>query len=224
MGEGEQGGGPTSPFTDAGQGRGGPTPLSSAGLLWPVFEFRPAPGILRAGYPVFRFADGQWLPDDGEYDLAFCAWLICLYVEPPYQRNIVWQGLTTPWRGHQPKHPRGGNPWHYMLREGTDDFGGAWARDVHPNAKAGRSGMDWTCAQYRSASGQHVEWNEADPHIAAGLVRDRETKEILRPPERLHCCFCGPDWHAAARPEPVEERRGLGGPVVPSDGECNDPG
>ena len=157
----------------------------------PVYEFRPLPGFFRASF--HRYADGAWVPDDGEYDLAFASVAfgsLCLYVEHPYPANLRWSWLTTDWRGSIAEHPRG-NPWHYALCDGASEFGKDWGRDRHPNSLAGRSGMNWACAQASCASGRHVEFHPFDPHIRAGLVRDRETKAILVPPDDLRCVYCG---------------------------------
>lgn len=167
--------------------------------MWPVYEFRPLPSWT-ADYPmrgndVHRFAEGKWIADDGEYDLAFVCRNICLYFDPPYQRNITLSWLTTHWAGHQPRHPRG-NAWHYELREGQTEWGGNWGRDRHPNSRAGDSGMAWACSQWRSANGRHVEMRLDDPHIAAGLLRERDTKKIVTLPDKPLCMYCGHDWLA----------------------------
>src|SRR5690606_33850230 len=111
-----------------------------ATMLHPVYEFRPLPDAFPTnfcrGKEVFRYADGQWLPDDGEYDIAFVSGPFCLMVELPYQRNIIWSWLTGHWQANEPRHPHG-NPWHYMLREGETEWGGNWGRDNHPNRRAG---------------------------------------------------------------------------------------
>lgn len=169
--------------------------------LVPVYEFRPLPGEFRSGAEVRRFADGQWLADDGEHDLAFIADGLCLMVEPSYQRNITWSWLTTRWTGFQAKHPNG-NPWHYALREGETKWGGDWGRDNHPNAKAGRAGMSKMCSERGAASGVHVEFHLNDRHIKAGLVRERDTKKLLTFPDKPLCMYCGHDWVEQGEPRP----------------------
>jgi hypothetical protein len=167
--------------------------------MHPTYEFRPLPTWTEnwpmRGDQVYRYAEGKWIPDDGEYDLAFVCNQICLMVELPYQRGIAWKWLTTHWTGHQSKHPRG-NPWHYALREGETEWGGNWGRDRHPNERAGRAGMDWACARHRAASGHHVQFDLSDPHIAAGLLRERETKKIVMFPDKPDCMYCGQNWAA----------------------------
>lgn len=169
-------------------------------LTRPVYEFRPMLGFFKG--PFHRYANGEWLPDDGEYDLAFAtveAGSICLFFEHPHPRNLEWSWLTTDWRQNVAEHPRGGNPWHRALREGADDFGKGWGRETHPNEIAGRSGMNWACSQRSCANGRHVECSPLDPHIRAGLVRDRATKVILAPPSGLVCMYCGQPPRQALR-------------------------
>lgn len=162
-------------------------------MVWPVYEFRPLPDSFQDyGWGgVRRYADGAWLDDDGEHDLAFIGGGVCLYFAPPYQRNIVCSWLTTHWTGGVTGHPRGGNPWHYALRDGESDWGGEWGRDSHPNERAGRAGMDKVCSERRAASGRHVEFNANDPIIAAGLLRERDTKKVFEWPRNLACMYCG---------------------------------
>jgi hypothetical protein len=162
-------------------------------LLRPVYEFRPLADAFPTrtrGNSISRFADGEWIEDDGEYDIAFAVGNFCLMVEHPYRRNIIWKWTTGHWSGFEPKHPNG-NAWHYMLREGEAAFGGNWGRDNHPNTLAGRSGMGRQSSKHGCCNGLHVEFTLNDPHIAAGLVRDRETKEIVMFPEVPRCMYCG---------------------------------
>ncbi len=161
-------------------------------LIWPVFEFRPLPNSFRG--EVHRFAGGEWIPDDGEYDLAFAAvgWAenTCLYVSLPYQRNIICSWLTGHWTSHVAEHPHDGNPWHYALRDGAHKWGGDWGRDRHPNTLAGDRGMSFVSSKRGCANGRHVEFRADDRHIAAGLLRDRETKEIFSFPDNMQCMYC----------------------------------
>ena len=159
-------------------------------MIWPVYEFRPLANSFNRGWGVRRYAEGKWVDDDGEHDLAFISGVICLYFTPPYQRNIICSWLSTHWTGHIDTHPRG-NPWHYALRKGATGWGGGWQRDSHPNERAGRSGMDKVCGERRTANGRHVEFHADDPIIAAGLLRERDTKKIFIWPDNLTCMYCG---------------------------------
>lgn len=169
-------------------------------MLWPVYEFRPLPRHI--GETLLRFADGQWIADDGEYDIAFVSYglgpAFGLGIDLPYQKNIIWSGLTGHWTARDHDHPRN-NPWHYMLRDGETEWGGAWhERDVHPNMLARRKAMDHCCAINRCANGRGPRFEIGDPYIAAGLVRVRDTREVVTFPERPQCMYCGDAWSAKA--------------------------
>lgn len=164
----------------------------------PVYEFRPLPGFFSG--PFLRYAGGAWIEDDGQYDLAFVSTgygpPICLYVEHGYRENIVSSWLDGDWRAIEPRHPRG-NPWHYSLADGESEWGEGWERDRHENSRAGRAGMNYLCSTHRCANGRHVELvRAADRHVANGLVRDRETKEVFKHPSG-NCMYCGNSNEAA---------------------------
>jgi hypothetical protein len=172
-------------------------------LLHPVYEFRPLPDAFprRWDQDVLRFADGQWLPDDGEHDIAFVSDVFCLMVELPYQRNILWSWTTGHWSSFEAKHPRG-NAWHHMLRDGEAEWGGDWGRALHQNRKAGDAGMNRQCGIHHSATGLHVRFQLDDKHIAAGMVRERDSKRVLTFPAKPCCMYCGDDGHVPlSKPE-----------------------
>lgn len=163
-----------------------------------VYEFRPLPDYFRGEFR--RYADGEWIADDGEHDIAFISnWgaPICLYFEPSYQRNIIAQWVDGHWSAHERRHPRG-NAWHYALRPGCADWGGDWGRQKHANYIVSRHGMDKLCKESRCANGRSVEPTQmTDPHILAGLVRNRESKAILVLPHEPVCMFCGDVYRSA---------------------------
>lgn len=163
--------------------------------LHPVYEFRPLPGAIGGYGDLMRWKDGEWIPDDGEYGLAFSQGNTCLSVSLPYQKNIICQWYSKHWSGHEPKHP-GGNAWHYMLRTGETAWGGNWGRDKHPNTVAGDKGISALSAKHRCANGRHVEFNLRDKHIRAGLVRNAETKEVLHFPASPKCMYCADNAQA----------------------------
>lgn len=160
-------------------------------MIFPVYEFRPLPNMFTR--PPLRYAEGKWIEDDGEYDICFIgSWHRdnhSLYFSPSYQKNIVCSWLTGHWSQPVYEHP-GDNAWHYALREGETQWGGNWGRDRHPNTLAGDAGMSKASSLYGCANGRHVETKANDRHIAAGLVRDRETKEVFRFPAGLRCMYC----------------------------------
>lgn len=160
-------------------------------MIFPVYEFRPRPGIF--SQPPLRYAEGQWIADDGEYDICFIGSNsgdnYSLYFKPSYQKNIVCSWLTGHWTSNVKEHPHG-NPWHYALREGETVWGGDWGSRNDPNCRAGDAGMSKISSAYGCANGRHVEMHADDKHIAAGLVRDRETKTTFHFPLDLRCMYC----------------------------------
>lgn len=180
-------------------------PASVPSALWPVYEFRPIEHHMRG--TVLRYADGDWIPDDGEWDVAFITYgmgaPLGLGVHLPQQRNIVWSGLTSHWSAHNPAHPRG-NAWHYMLRGGETQWGGQWLRDHHPNERAARAAMSKCCAINGCANGSGPEFQDGNPYIVAGLVRERDTKAVVRRPAHRQCMYCD-EWESLA--QAIEARR-----------------
>ena len=159
--------------------------------LFPVYEMRPLPEDGK----VLRFNSGQWTEDDGEWDLAFIS---AGHFGPPlaygvslkYYTNLLWSGLTTHWSGNIGTHPNG-NAWHYMLKPGCKKWGESWLRDKHENTSAYEAGMSRQSALHGCANGRGVEFKIGDPYIAAGLLRLRDTKEVVTFPERFRCMYCG---------------------------------
>lgn len=161
--------------------------------IFPVYECRPLSDEFTG--PVRRYANGKWLPDDGEFDLAFIGLdrgaPICVMVDLPHQKNIRWSWLTTHWTGGVKCHPRQ-NPWHYMLLDGETEWGGSWGVYEHENYKVGRLGMDKLCSEHRCANGVGIKFNLDSKHINAGLLRTRDAKEPVRFPDIPICMYCGP--------------------------------
>ena len=156
-----------------------------------VYEIRPLPNFRE----VRRYANGKWIEDDGEWDLAFIGLddfaPVCYMFEPDYQKNIKWsycEGMN--WQAHNPKHPRG-NAWHYELIKGQTVWGGDWGRDSHPNYIAGRLGMDENCKRYSCSNARHAEFQIYNPFIKLGLLREEETQRIIKFPEAINCMYCG---------------------------------
>ena len=160
---------------------------------FPVYEFRPQ---FKA---QFRYADGLWLVDDGNtYDLAFVDKLDyprATYFSHHFRKAILWTWVKNgKWYVNVKKHP-GGNAWHYMLRPGNKDLDAGWNICEHPNQIAKESAMSKCFELFGCANGRAVERQINDPYIAAGLVREVETKKILRFPKIFNCMYCGKiDW------------------------------
>lgn len=173
------------------------SPLLEGGEMkapWPTLEFRPLPDDFSGAFR--RFAQGKWILDDGEYDLAFigtssCGAPICLYVALPYQRNIVLSWLTTHWASKVKEHSLNGNAWHYALRPRETEWGGDWGRANSENSRAGDAGMNKLSGEVGCCSGQHVEMNPGDLHFLQGLVREQRSKRVFLFEPTLACYECG---------------------------------
>ncbi len=165
-----------------------------------VYELRPPDGFFRGRFR--RYANGQWLPDDGEWDMAFIGDAVssegggypcCLYYDPPYYQDLIWSWLTTPWTAAYPPHPRA-NPWHYSLRPGASDRGGSASKDRHVNRIAGDKGMSKIAGERSCANGRHAEFKVGNSIIKAGLFRRLRDKVIVTFPDDPECMYCGLSW------------------------------
>jgi len=163
------------------------------GSLWPVYEFRPE------GYHEKRewrrYNGGQWIDDDGEWDIAFITKdlgaPIHLYFDPQYQQGILWSWLPGHWSSRGPNSHPNRNPWHYMLREGYTVWAGDWGRSRHPNYRVSDMSSNELCQLYRCANGRGPKFQIGDPWIARGLLRRQDTKEVVVFPESFNCMYCG---------------------------------
>lgn len=167
-------------------------------LLFPVYEFRP----LKAGN-YKRYANGRWIDDDGEYDLAFVELdkFMAYEVFLPYYENIRWSWCKDgDWGTNVSKHPSG-NAWHYMLAKNEKYWGEHWQkRDAHPNIVAGNAAMSFCSSQKGCANGGGVEFYINDPYIKASLVREVKTKKVIKFPKTFDCMYCGEmDWQKIER-------------------------
>ena len=162
-------------------------------LIFPVYEFRPL--NVNNNTEIRRYANGKWMIDDGEHDLAFteignCA-PMCYYVYLPHTSNIIWSwAIDGQWEVDVPNHP-GKNPWHYFLRNRGKEFGSSWDINRHPNFIARESGMKFVCDAVGCANGSGLYFNIGDEHILAGLLREKETKNVVRFPKKFICMYCG---------------------------------
>lgn len=155
-----------------------------------VYEFKP---LVLGKY--LRFDEGRWTPSDGsEWDLSFVgisdtcmAW----YFNIEHRKNILWSWVKNgDWRAQDFNHPRG-NAWHYQLKKGEHEWGDIVHDNTHPNYIAYRSAMDKCCSLYRCANGGGPEFHINDEYILKGLLREKETKKIVRFPRIFDCMYCG---------------------------------
>lgn len=161
----------------------------------PVYEFRPIKDRYQG--KVFRYAEGGWMPDDGEYDIAFAIpdSSIAIGFDVPNRYSIIWSWVKNGnWGANVPEHRRG-NAWHYMLRAGETEWTSSWDRHGHLNYKAKEDAMNHVCHLKQCSNGVGPEFHINDPYIEKGLVRNRETKEIVVFPDIFKCQYCGDiDW------------------------------
>lgn len=152
---------------------------------YPVYEFRP---IYEGDY--LRYNNGNWIPDDGEYDIAFIEpnKQTTYYVNLPYYKETGWSWVKNGnWGEYVTKH-LGGNAWHRTVGRGE-----SWnERDAHPNRIAGEAGMK-KLGQMKgcsNGSGPDILY-VGDPYLVKRVVRTVDTKEIMEIPKDFNCIYCG---------------------------------
>lgn len=165
------------------------TANDNAESLWPVLEFRYLE-TLAGRHPVFRYNDGLWTRDDGAYDLAFIWKRHAIAITLPARRNILWSWVDAHWETREPRHTDC-NPRHYALREGASGWGPGWERWRHPNERAAMEAEALAKKIWGEAYRVSIDFQPAAPDIRLGLVRDRESKEVVTLPESAVCFMCG---------------------------------
>jgi hypothetical protein len=175
-----------------------------------VYVFRPGELAMPAGTYVMRsgeslvgaddewlrYADGLWLPDDGQYDLAFVSTQrpIALGVALP-----VWDGVEWSWRDPKTAYAAVGvesslvNSWHRQVVDPTEGDGNyVGARGQHRNGVAYEAAMDKCSKLHSCGNGRGPRFELGDEWFAAGLVRTL-SGETVRPPEHPVCYLCAND-------------------------------
>ena len=159
---------------------------------FPIYEFRP----IYTDRPLLRYNDGNWIEDDGEYDLCFitadrAGAPMCYYVSLPYRKNILWSWAKDGnWGASVSRHPDS-NAWHYMSKDGSKDINDSWNRDKHPNKLASEIGMSKLSKEHSCANGSGVDFHIGDPYILVGLVREKKSKKVVVFPKEFKCIYCG---------------------------------
>lgn len=151
-----------------------------------IYEFRPLPKYTN----IIRYNNGNWIPDDGEYDVYFVCkhdgFPFALSFYYPYKENVLWKWChDNQWHAKVPRHP-GCNAWHIMLKPGKTDKG----NNLYNNYS--RVAIDKCSSLYSCANGRGPEMDVHNSWISQGLVRHIETKETLVPPDVFVCMYCGP--------------------------------
>ncbi len=178
-------------------------------LLNETFVFRPFNGSGMAGitaipggyeherHSVLRYAEGQWIPDDGEYDLAFVRGVLALGVHLPDYGNSVWSwmdmDLTKSWL---PERLHKYANWHHSYNMNNTPFDQKyhWDNSQHPNKIAMKSAMDKACSLHGCANGNGAyithEGNRDVPWLAEKRILILPTMKPVLIPENPTCYLC----------------------------------
>jgi hypothetical protein len=177
-------------------------------LLNETLVFRPLNNY-NTDFPTrtLRYASGEWIPDDGQFDLAFIQGNFVLSVDLPNYSNLLWSwidyDLTKKWL---PEYlHRNIKGWHEVTINNTP-LDGEYRRfefpndDTHPNAIAHHSAMKKCCElngyaigigpSITNANHGDSKYSLADEYIKRGLLRIQRTNEPVVIPEKLECFLC----------------------------------
>lgn len=176
-------------------------------LLDETFVFRPFEGMEKGGrgsiavnvsshpHPtgLLRYANGNWIPDDGEPDLAFVQGVFAYGVDLPYYTNILWS-----WRDLETAHQhlpddlkRKVYGWHHMTIGNKPHYDFHWdERNQHPNEIAYRSAMHKCSSIHGVANGRSIRIDQDSEWIKRGLLYVKSTMARVVPPDNPVCFLC----------------------------------
>lgn len=150
-------------------------------LLNETFIFRP----LKNHSGMLRYADGKWIPDDGQPDLAFIHYdqfPVVEYISMPYYTNLLWEW----WELQERKRV-----WHYCTTNNQDRADYRFEeRDKHPNEIAGRSGMNKCCDLYHCANGQSIHIDSDNEYINLEKLIIQSNGKPVTKQENPICFLC----------------------------------
>ncbi|MFA5299850.1 MAG: hypothetical protein WC389_16825 [Lutibacter sp.] len=176
--------------------------LNETFLIRPTNDFKGS--IIRPSdytHPThaLRYADGKWLPDDGQPDLAFVQGVIYYGVKIPDYTNRLWEWsdaeLT---KSFLPKylHKHAGS-WHYYTINNTpyDDEQYRWDNSNHPNKIAEELASKKVCELNGCGNGviadidrecnfDHPKW------ISNKMIIIKSTMQPLTKPDNPICYLC----------------------------------
>lgn len=178
-------------------------------LLKETFVFRPFDGSVGRGITatpsgyqhskqgLLRYADGQWIPDDGEYDLAFVRGVIALGMHLPDFPNVIWSWndieLTHCWLPDKlHKYARG----HHFFTVDNSPFSQDyhWDKSQHPNAIAMKSALDKACSMHGCGNGRGAyltsEGKRDEPWLSEKRILIQSTMQPVLIPENPICYLC----------------------------------
>jgi len=157
-------------------------------LLEKIYVFRPLPEMLKG--KVWRYAEGKWVPDDGEPDLAFISDFYAFFVDLPDLDNILWS-----WWDEERQ------VWHYHVLNPKKSYGDRWGIENHPNYIAGREAMRKCCEIFKCANGTGPYIHQPNEYIDRSLLWIKHTMEPVVPPEAPVCFKCTTGLHEKERLE-----------------------
>jgi len=175
-------------------------------LLKETFIFRPFNGCEGKGITattdhydhqtqgLLRYANGKWIPDDGEYDLAFAHGVFAHYVSLPDYSNVIWTwrdiNLT---RSYLPEYLHKYAQSHHIYTSDNQPMR-HWDKSQHPNARAGKSAMDKVRAIHHVANGRGAYLCSESPSEIPWLNEKRMlVQSTMKPvliPENPICYLC----------------------------------
>lgn len=169
-------------------------------LLKESFVFRPDVHTLHGivvttnhmgDLPLLRYADGKWIPDDGEYDLAFVKGVFAYGISLPQHSNLLWawqdREATLKWFNSKALQ-RIAYDWHYYTVNSEKLID--WEeRDEHPNEIAYRSAMDKCCSINSCANGRTIDLFHSDNHNQNIAYVKGTMEPIIKPNEPI-CYKC----------------------------------
>lgn len=177
-------------------------------LLNETFVFRPSDvpieGVVATtnrykheGQGLLRYAEGKWIQDDGEPDLAFVHGVFAYGVSLPYSTNILWSWRDIDLsRSFLPKDlqnfTRG---WHYQTVNNThweDYYWGSFGtgRDKHPNTIAYEDAMHKCSSIHGCANGRGIDLTIDNEWIKRGLLWVQATMQPINAPVNPICFLC----------------------------------
>lgn len=146
---------------------------------------------------VLRYAEGKWIPDDGEYDLAFAHGVFAFGVNLPDYSNIIWSwfdiDLTRRWLPkHLHKYAGGHHCYTIDNTPYSQDY--QWDNSQHPNEIAMKSAMNKVVSIHGCGNGRGAyltSENKGDvPWLREKRILIKSTMQPVLIPENPICYLC----------------------------------
>lgn len=151
-------------------------------------------GYVHKGLPLHRYANGKWIPDDGEYDLAFVRGVFAYYVSLPDYSNVIWTwrdiDLT---RSYLPEYLHKYAKAHHIYTSNNEPMH-HWDNSQHPNEVAGKSAMNKVSSNFGVANGSGAHLCSESPREVPWLKEERilmqSTMQPVLIPDNPVCYLC----------------------------------